>query len=134
MRGRIVCLLVGVLVGAVIGAVTVAYLTAPPHPRINPGQYERIREGMTLADVNLIIGGPPGDYDPGNVGIRVRVIDGAENFGENPFLEQMYWGGAEYEIGVLLDRDGIVIAKQLTEIVSPRQPTWLERLRKTLGW
>jgi hypothetical protein len=134
MRSRIVWLLVGVLVGAVIGGVTVAYLTAPPHPRINPGQYERIREGMTLADVNLIIGGPPGDYHPGNLGTRVRVIDGRDDFGEDLRLTQMYWSGAEYEIGVLLDRDGIVVARQLTEIASPRQPSWLERLRQTLGW
>jgi hypothetical protein len=103
MRTRIVWLLAGMLVGAVIGSVTVAYLTAPPHPRINPGQYDRIREGMTLDDVNLIIGGPPGDYHPGHLGIRVRVIAGRDDFGENLWLEQKYWSGAEYEIGILLD-------------------------------
>src|SRR5262249_27945398 len=138
MRRRIVWLVVGVLAAAVVGTVAFAYLTVP-QPRINPGQYYQIREGMTLAEVNGIIGGPPGDYDPGSWGtgswgIRVRVLAGSDDFGSNANLQQKYWSGREYEIGVLLDENGIVVDKQLTEIASTPRQTWLDYVRKMLGW
>ena len=34
-------------------------------PAITPASYERIREGMTEAEVEAVLGGPPGDYTNG---------------------------------------------------------------------
>jgi hypothetical protein len=133
MRRRTFWLLAGVPLLAFTAAVAFNFFTAPPHPRINPDQFHRIREGMTLAEVNGIIGGPPGIYDPDVLCTRRgRVIAGPDDLGSD-LSQQAYWCGREYDIGVLLD-DGVVVSKRLVESEIPPQPTWLERIRDTLGW
>ena len=122
MRRRLV--IGAVLLSAILGIVTFVYLTLPP-PRINPTQYDQIRERMTLAEVEGIIGGPPGFYPPNTPCTRIRLLAGPE-FGGDARLKQVYWSGTRYEIGVLLDDDGVVVAKQLTEIFSP--PRWVDDL------
>lgn len=127
MRRRVV--LGAVLLSAVAGAVTFIDLSVPP-PRINPAQYDRIREGMTLAEVEGIIGGSPGSYPPNALGTRVRLLAGSE-FGGDLRLRQAYWSGTRYEIGVLLDHDERVVAKQLTKISPP--PDWVDNLFSQLA-
>jgi hypothetical protein len=129
MRLRKVILIVGLL-GLILGGVTLLYLIWPP-PRINPDQYHRIREGMLLGEVEDIIDGPPGSYPPNLLGTRVRLLDGPE-FGGDDRLKQVYWSGSDYEIGVLVNDEGTVVAKQLTKVRSFSGHSWLDELSKIL--
>jgi hypothetical protein len=59
-------ILVPVLVAVLLTAGGVVWAfrqsVAPPPHRINPDSFEQIRGGMTPAEVEAIIGVPPGDY------------------------------------------------------------------------
>ena len=50
----------------VIAAVAFAglFLLMRPRPRFGEEQFERLREGMTEAEVSALLGCPPGDYRP----------------------------------------------------------------------
>jgi hypothetical protein len=120
-------LIVGlVLLGLIAGGITFFWLNSPP-PRINPGQYQQIHEGMVLEEVEAVIGGPPGFYPPNLSGTRVRLLDGHE-FGGDARLKQEYWSGSDYEIGVLVNDEGTVVAKQLTKVRSYSRHSWLDDL------
>jgi hypothetical protein len=130
MRRRIV--IGAVLLSVLVGVVMSVHLTLPP-PRINPTQYDQIREGMTLVEVEGIVGGPPGFYHPNNtICTRTKRLSGREFGWDHANLEQRYWCGTQYEIGVVLDGDGAVVAKQLTEIAS--RSRWVDDLLRKFGW
>ena len=50
-----------------VSAVAVVLWPTPPSGRITFANYERIRDGMSEAEVNELLGGPPGEYrsEPG---------------------------------------------------------------------
>jgi hypothetical protein len=55
-------LLVGLLAVGVVFAGALLALVLPRHCPVTRAAYERIEPGMTQADVEQILGGPPGDY------------------------------------------------------------------------
>src|SRR5947209_2486329 len=55
-------LLIGVLAGALVMAGVLVALVGPWPCRVTQRNCDRIREGMTQAEVHAILGGPPGDY------------------------------------------------------------------------
>src|SRR5262245_22093203 len=62
-RRKAILAMLGLLVGVPIGFVVILYLTAPRH-RITWDSHEKIQKGMTLDEVEAILGVPPGDYGP----------------------------------------------------------------------
>jgi hypothetical protein len=55
-------LLVGLLAVALVLCGAFFALVGPRHCPVNRAACERIKEGMTQAEVEAILGGPPGDY------------------------------------------------------------------------
>jgi hypothetical protein len=55
-------LLIGLLAVALVLFGALLPLVLPRHCPVNRGAFERIEEGMTQAEVEAILGGPPGDY------------------------------------------------------------------------
>jgi hypothetical protein len=74
-RRKLLVALGGLAVLVAVGA----FVVWPRADRITRENYDRIREGMTRAEVEAILGGPPGDYR------TVRT----EHAGEGPAA----WGG-----------------------------------------
>src|SRR5947209_8126107 len=68
MRRRRVLALVAVAL--LIGASGVTWTVFWPRPHIAAERYELIQQGMTLAEVSALLGGPPGDYRTEDVGPR----------------------------------------------------------------
>jgi hypothetical protein len=103
-----------------------------PAPGINRHSYERIEEGMTMAEVEDILGGPPGDYRKHKSGIRYRAEGGI--FGDEPrgMKSLEYWYSDSTDIRVGFADDGRVCWKQNREI-PPREDSLVERLRRLLG-
>jgi hypothetical protein len=62
-------LLVGLGALALLGCGLIVWLTYPRH-RLNQASYERIEVGMTLEEVEAILGGPAADYTGGRASIR----------------------------------------------------------------
>src|SRR5262245_42424743 len=54
--------LLGAAGGGGLVALTVLWLALPPRPGITPANYQRIGEGMSLPEVQALLGGPPGNY------------------------------------------------------------------------
>jgi hypothetical protein len=105
----------------------------PPRPGITRANYERLREGMTVQQVEGILGGSPGNYS--------RFSDKeaglwALDF-EDPELSRQYfrgrevWVGDELAVAVWFNDGGLVRRKAAFDIV---EPTFLERLRRLLPW
>ena len=100
---------------------TGAYCLTRPRLSINEETCAKIRPGMTRAEVEGLIGGPPGDYTTsprlrGGCAMAYEICD--------------CWVSDEGEIVVEFD-DGRVSQVRFGEVLGP---SFLERLRTWLGW
>jgi hypothetical protein len=57
--------LVGLLLITCLGAVAIVYFLMPPRSPINQGNYTTLRLGMTLQEVESVLGGPARDESTG---------------------------------------------------------------------
>ncbi len=109
------------------------YLCLPKSPRFTEDQYERIQLGMTLAEVEAVLGCPPGNYAPVDLVSMARGkqprTDWAADVPEPLFNDQQ----RALCIHVLFDADGKVKEKHCTRMTY-FPPTLLERLRAWVGW
>jgi hypothetical protein len=112
-------LAVGLLVMlAVAGLAVVRSLTQPPH-RIGESGYQAIKRGMTLKEVEEVVGVPPGDYGPMPVGMGQWDFVGParELVGEGAADRPKEWHGGGCMIRVFFDRTtGRVMLKELTKV------------------
>jgi hypothetical protein len=95
-----------------------------PRPDINRASFERIKKGMTLPEVEAIIGAPAGDYTTGPTS---SYEDGWYGPGDKE------WIGDDGVISIWFDtQDGI---KDMSfEPVTPLTGfTWFERLQMQVG-
>jgi hypothetical protein len=97
--------------------------TDPPRKStVTRENYERIGLGMTLSEVEIILGGPPGDYRTGEVELEHREADG-------PFWDVQYdpdvlmgnrhprhewWQGDEGTAWVCFDEQNKVMTQDFT--------------------
>jgi hypothetical protein len=88
--------------------------------------YEKIQEFQTRAEVEGILGGPPGDYTRG------RFRPSAENL-NGGWFERLEWVGSDAVIWVWFDGDGNVAAKRLGEVVPAQGGLW-HWLRGLFPW
>jgi hypothetical protein len=111
---------------AVVGVLVLVFLPQPGD-RITRETFDEIREGMTLWEVEQLIGVPPGDYTTGD---RVVYLPPA-SAGHGPIRHE--WQGDEGGIEVWLNADGRVVWKDFTSVVAFKRHSLLERLRRRLG-
>jgi hypothetical protein len=104
---------------------TVLPLVMPWHCRVNRATFERLKVGMTRAQVEAILGGPPGDYQT-----RPSVPPGEFDLARVTELsEQVWpterWAGDQGDISVRFTPGGVVADVQFTA-VAPYSPSPLE--------
>jgi hypothetical protein len=101
-----------VVAGGVLIAVTAAW-TAREYFRgqrlsrsqfLSPELCDPIKEGMTRAEAEAILGGPPGDFRTESV---VFIEVGGGDYGDGKGRRE-FWGGDEGQIEVSFDEAGLV--------------------------
>jgi hypothetical protein len=107
-----------------------------PGSAIGPTRYRRIQLGMTQAEVEAIIGLPPGDY----YGVPDFIVgSGREQMGlpvhrQDNDSKVAAWCGNMHIICVTFDSDGCVAGSGLWDIeLLGKPPTLLDRVRSRLG-
>ena len=108
------------LPAAMVAGLTVAWLSWP-RTAITRENAERIQPGMTLAEVEAILGGPARDEGP-----EQRSLVSIQSV--RPDRE---WNSAQVSVWVFLDVEGRV--RECRAIPVPPAPGPLERLRRWLG-
>jgi hypothetical protein len=86
---------------------------------------DRIKEGMTVGDVEAICGGPEGDYrtsTPFPTNERIKRPD------------KQYWNWDDGTVVVLFDSGGRVTGSVVILELHRSQDTYLDRLRRLLRW
>ena len=97
-----------------------AYLSRPyPEPGVRWENIGRIEVGMTVAEVEAVIGCPPQSVWAGDPIER----------GPPGTHASLMWSDVECDIWVFVDREGWVIGREGVG----RRPPWYERLRQWLG-
>jgi hypothetical protein len=109
--------------------------------------YERLRLGMTLSEVEQVIGAPPGEYDDATLirssmtfiytlresGISDQIAYKSVANGRGG-LELQHWTWDDYCIEVALDDKGTVVGYYLLERPEPLfRPSFLGRVRAFIG-
>jgi hypothetical protein len=130
-------------------AALLVWLFRHPQPHITDENYRKIQPGMAQAEVEAILGGPPGDYANGRRQYYVQSCRGStcdlfDNFKHgtravppekiecvSPGGKIAVWWGKEYAIGVEFGADGKVICAGIGW--SPGEPGVVERIRAWLG-
>jgi hypothetical protein len=125
-KGKRMLGLVGVAAGLIAFVGWRAF--APPPPRINLDSFARIQPGMTQAEVEAILGVPPGDYAAAG---SVRPTLGV-NPNELPAgARREDWWAEEAAVAVWFGQDGRVV--NATAASWTTDSPWLERVRRWLG-
>jgi hypothetical protein len=108
-------------------AVALYFLVRPPAPKHNFDRtsFEKINKGMTLAEVEAILGGPPGDY-------TTRPTISECDVGWGPGEKE--WVSDEGAISVWFDPEGRILGASFSPVFLRTDLTWLERLQMWLGW
>jgi hypothetical protein len=129
MRRRRLLLCVGVVacLGLAVGGFV--WLTLPP-PGVTRENYERIREGMSQADVEAVLGVPPGAYGRGGI---AEIASSNSILVFDPSWRTECWAGDTISIQVSFDTDGRVAWKSYSVILREQETFW-ERLRRLLPW
>jgi hypothetical protein len=113
----VICLPVVLAVAIIITAV-VFFITSPRRPMASQADCDRIEIGMTRAEVEHVLGGPPGDY-------RTRDSITLICF-QDWFFEE--WQGDGGAILVEFDGDGWVFHKRHFDFQLPDQPSLIDRI------
>jgi hypothetical protein len=111
-------------------------LPAPPQ-HVSRADFDRIQAGMSLADVEVLLGGPPGDYR--TVEVDLDVSGGSPEFhnvmsapevllGKRRFRHE-WWQGNSGNVWVCFDENDRVVTKEFT----PGKPV-RRGVRDWLGW
>ena len=119
MRKRLLISL-AVLAAVFVGGYVALWMTAPG-PGPTPGNAEAIRLGMTMQEVEGLLGGP------GENAYTVALPAGA-------FTKS--WGiqcSAPYSVSVVFNHHGEAIDKAEWHPGDPPSPSLLDRLRRSLG-
>jgi hypothetical protein len=118
-------------VGCALLGVSARLLLRPPAPsaRINPAVCEHIEAGMTPAEVEVLIGLPPGDYRAEAASPRHRAA-----FLPKQGVQILEWEADDCNIQVRVDeRSRRVVSKICGEPAPSPLRTFLEQLRARVG-
>jgi hypothetical protein len=126
MKTRRRRLFVGVIAAGGLVAFVAWLWLVPPHHHINRDSFEKIRRGMTQAQVEAILGVPPGDY---SFGAKIAP-QGRQRPLPIGVREEEWWA----------DEEGVVVAFNEDRLVIEcwrslgARPDLLERIMRRLGW
>jgi hypothetical protein len=98
--------------------------------QITPENYERIREGMTIEEVQAIIGAPPGNCSKRFWKQQPPTVVG-NIIGDHRKGQPFFWMGDKGRIVVVLDQNGKVTQKEFNE--APQEPS-SKVIRQILNW
>ena len=120
MARRRILIGVGAVTALALVALVIVVLTRP-QPVIDQATADRIQEGMTEMEVDAIVGGRQGNYNPGN------FITGQED-AEFPMTfvgaaKRKKWTGGQGVILVFFDGAGKVVGKVFFRIDWQRSPS-----------
>ncbi len=126
-------------------AVLAWLLLPPPASQVTMAAFVEIKEGMTLAEVEAVMGGQPGDYATGVVEVSISASSpvlrdwmSCEVVGTSlPGARCEQWYGDEGDVLVGFDEAGRVVWKGFVPKRRTRPWTPLERLHRLLerwGW
>lgn len=113
-------------------AICLLFLTDRADVWMTPEKISHIQAGMSLSDVEKIIGLPPGDYSPGQeFGVAAHAG------GQAPAPHWKNWGGKHWIISVEFDKEGMVsraaILKRGSISSMKGNQTFWKRLRARMG-
>ncbi|MBI3408012.1 MAG: hypothetical protein HY040_06605 [Planctomycetes bacterium] len=122
---KVLMSLPGLLAFMGVGVIGILCVTAPRH-RITKESFAKIRAGMTLPEIEEVLGGPSGDYGPGKIHpfVSLRAVWTEANH----FLR---WSAADVDISIAF-KNGEAIDMYLDE-ASRMEETLAERIRRWLG-
>jgi hypothetical protein len=121
MKSWLVLILVGLLLGVAALAGSL-WWSAPWTPtKLRVAQFYQVRVGMSLAEVEALLGGPPGDYGFHEGGPVSEVK--ASGWPEDPSLIVKTWTNDETKLEVAFDAQGKVASKM-------RHPSYLRTAPK----
>jgi hypothetical protein len=144
---RRLLLLGGVILFLAVGVLI--WCLTRPNPQIDRERFGQLKDGMTLAEVEAILGAPPGNYgggDPNGYGLRachgwVCSLFVDRHNSPTLTLDQIQkkleegrivvWTGPHYAIAVHVDSQDRVVGTGLG--VRFREPNTWERLLTRLG-
>jgi hypothetical protein len=112
--------------GLVIVAVGLSLFWLWPNERVSPASCERIHEGMSLPEVEAILGGPAGVYTSDGNDWSMGMLDGGTRHINH---RRLVWVGNNSGIRVDFDEEGQVAVKQWV----PRQQSIWNRMRAWIG-
>jgi hypothetical protein len=85
---------------------------------VTKGAFERLKEGMTQAEVEKVLGGPPGDYTTRPEHVSDVTIIGSLLPNLDPISDtSLFWLGDEGKVTVGFSR-GVVVEKEFWERTS----------------
>jgi hypothetical protein len=117
---------IGFLIGVAVGLLLVGTLLPIVLPRPSPvtlAVFERIEQGMTRAEVEGVLGGPPGDYRTRPTSrVWISLGEGGSMVAMG-FRSRETWEGDEGSIEVTFD-GGIVEATDFTEMTPQPMAVW----------
>jgi hypothetical protein len=113
------------LVACIVMAAGVAWLLWPRRPAITRANAAMIEKGMTIGDVEALLGGPARDESTGVLDPDLKIAPG------NLWRE---WRSDEVIIHVLIDRNGRVSARTVLAVrrVTDQQSRF-SRVRRLVG-
>jgi hypothetical protein len=114
----LICVPVVLAVAAIITAI-VLYISGPRRPMTSQADCGRIEVGMTRAQVEHVLGGPPGDY-------CTRPALPPETGWKYAHWDQWYGDGGM--VFARFDEDGRLSDKRHFDHWVPRQPSLIDRI------
>jgi hypothetical protein len=136
-----------------VAILLLAWLFWPHSQRIAPDAYKQIEAGMNQAQIEVILGVPPGDYYTGPRGrgmgmFSERILVPMEHKGmasrdipkswredgrgpKTGYVES--WWGEDYLIEVAFDENGGAVGWHLHYVGHPESTTIIDRIREILG-
>ncbi len=109
-----------------VGALSVRWLTVPVTSHISEATVARIQPGMTKAEVERLLGGPPGDYTTRSMVWALEISRLV------PPGTPASWLSDEGEATVYFDEEGLVTGAYFDHAFDGPE-SLLDRLRRWLG-
>ena len=126
MRRKRLLLIVGCLTAMLLATYGILRLTAP-RPKLTLDNMEAIEDGMTLQEVEKILGAPAGNYSSLRDAEAADLPQCYDKPGDKNWVDDQMW------LGVRFDEAGNVKARYYYPHRRNQNGTYLDSLRRWLG-
>ena len=120
MRKRAIIVTIVCIAICLVGIAILAFVDFKSGPRLATENFEKIEKGMTLAEVEALLGGPPGNFGRNDGGSRGPTGDG---FKRPRDARQLRWHDDDNCFDIYFDaRDRVIVARRGQDYVQfPRE-------------